>query len=102
MDEKIYIITLANGTEIGNLRLNGNNFISKAPIDTTIFEGNCSSVTIRNGESEEIHENMELVQITPVGEDYWFVLRDLSAAELEKIKMQSDIEYVAMMAGIEI
>lgn len=102
MDEKIYIITLADGTEIGNLRLNGNNFISKAPIDATIFEGNCSPVTIRNGGGEEIHENMELVQITPVGEDYWFVLRDLSAAELEKIKMQSDIEYVAMMAGIEI
>ncbi len=102
MDEKIYVITLANGTEIGNLRLNGNNFISKAPIDATIFEGNCSPVIIRNGESEEIHENMELVQITPIGEDYWFVLRDLSAAELEKIKMQSDIEYVAMMARIEI
>ena len=102
MDEKIYVITLANGTEIGNLRLNGNNFISKAPIDATIFEGNSSPVIIRNGESEEIHENMELVQITPIGEDYWFVLRDLSAAELEKIKMQSDIEYVAMMARIEI
>ncbi len=102
MDEKIYVITLADGAQIGNLRLNGNNFISRTPIDATIFEGNCSPVIIHNGEDEEIHENMELVQITPVGGDYWFVLRDISAAELEKIKMQSDIEYVAMMAGIEI
>ncbi len=102
MDEKIYVITLADGTEIKNLRINGNNFISRDSIDALIFEGNCSPIIISDGENEEIHENMELVQITPVGEDYWFVLRDLSAAELEKIKIQSDIEYVAMMAGIEI
>lgn len=102
MDEKIYVIILADGTEIKDLRINGNNFISREPIDALIFEGNCSPVTITDGENEEIHENMELVQITLVGEYYWFVLRDLSAAELEKIKMQSDIEYVAMMAGIEI
>ncbi len=102
MDEKIYKITLADGTEIGNLRINGNNFISKTPIDAMSFEGNCSPITINDGENEEIHEHMELVQITPVGEDYWFVLRDLSSTELEKIKMQSDIEYVAMMAGVEI
>ena len=28
MEEKIYKITLGDGTEISNLKLNGNNFIS--------------------------------------------------------------------------
>ena len=102
MDEKIYKITLADGTEIRNLRLNGNNFISDAPISETNFDGNGSKVIINDGETDEFHENMELVQITPVGDEYWFVLRDLTAAELKQIKMQSDIEYVAMMAGVEI
>ena len=102
MDEKIYKITLADGTEIRNLRLNGNNFISDTPISETIFDGNGSTVIINDGETDEFHENMELVQITPVGDEYWFVLRDLTAAELKQIKMQSDIEYVAMMAGVEI
>ena len=102
MDEKIYKITLADGTETRNLRLNGNNFISDAPISETIFDGNGSTVIINDGETDEFHENMELVQITPVGDEYWFVLRDLTAAELKQIKMQSDIEYVAMMAGVEI
>lgn len=102
MDEKIYKITLADGTEIRNLRLNGNNFISDAPISETIFDGNGSTVIINDGETDEFHENMELVQITPVGDEYWFVLRDLTAAELKQIKMQSDIEYVAMLAGVEI
>ncbi len=102
MDKKIYAITLADGTEIKNLRINGNNFISDIPIDAAVFEGNCSPVIINTDGNNEIHENMELVQVTPVGEEYWFVLRDLTESELEKIKMQSDIEYVAMMAGVEI
>lgn len=102
MDKKTYVITLADGTEIRNLRLNGNNFISAVPIDAATFEGNCSTVIVNDGENDEVHENMELVQLTPMGEEYWFVLRDLTDGELEKIKMQSDIEYVAMMAGVEI
>lgn len=102
MDEKIYMITLADGTKIENLKLNGNNFISAVPIDAVIFYGNCSTVTINDGNDDELHENMELVQIIQVGEEYWFVLRDMTIGELEKIKMQSDIEYVAMMAGVEL
>ena len=37
MDEKIYKITLADGTEIRNLRLNGNNFISDTPVAAEIL-----------------------------------------------------------------
>lgn len=37
MDEKIYTITLADGTSIENLRLNGNNYISTEPINAAIF-----------------------------------------------------------------
>lgn len=102
MDERIYEITLADGTEIKDLGINGNNFISADPIDAAVFEGNCSPVVISADNENETHEHMELVQVMPVGEEYWFVLRDLTDGELEKIKMQSDIEYVAMMAGVEI
>lgn len=102
MDEKIYKVTLADGTVIDNLKLNGNNYISEDTIDMSIFEGNCSPVTISDGTSEEIHSSMELVQITENGGKYWFILRDLSSDELAQMKMQSDIEYVAMMAGIEL
>ena len=84
------------------LKLNGNNFISKSPIAKELFEDCCSPAVKSDGEAEETHNNMELVQITPMGEEYWFVLRDISKAEMEKIKMQSDIEYIAMMAGVEL
>lgn len=82
MDDKIYKITLADGTVIDNLKLNGNNFISSVEIDETIFDENCSNVTINDGEKEDIHMNMELVQITKMGEEYWFVLRDVSDQEI--------------------
>lgn len=103
MDERIYKITLADGTEISNLKLNGNNFISETAIERSTFVGNCSPVTISDGTNEEVHENMELVQVTEqVPGQHWFVLRDISAEELVRLKMQSDIEYVAMMSGVDL
>lgn len=103
MDEKIYKVTLADGTVIDGLKMNGNNFISLSPVDAAVFRGNCSLVVINDGETDETHENMDLVQVTKndAGE-YWFVLRDISKKELAQIQMQSDIEYVAMMAGVEL
>jgi hypothetical protein len=102
MDEKIYDIILSNGTEIKGLRLNGNNFISKNAVSPEVFKENCSPVVIATGFQNELHENMELVQITEMNGEYWFVLRDLTPGELTNMKMQSDIEYVAMMSGVEL
>lgn len=102
MENKIYNITLSDGSVIENLRLNGNNFISEVPVSTELFMDNCSPIIISDGETARIHENMELVQITEMKDEYWFVLQDISEAEMEKIKMQSDIEYIAMMAGVEL
>ena len=58
MDDKIYKITLSDGTVLDNLRLNGNNFISSSEIDESVFDGNCSIVTINDGEKDEVHMNM--------------------------------------------
>lgn len=102
MDDKIYKITLSDETVIDNLKMNGNNFVSLVEIDKSVFDGNLLSVTINDGEKDEVHTNMELVQITKMGSECWFVLRDITETELASIKMQSDIEYVAMMSEIEL
>ena len=94
--------TLSDETVLDNLRLNGNNFISSSEINESVFDGNCSIVTINDGEKDEVHMNMELVQITKVDDKYWFVLREVPETELAFVKMQSDIEYVAMMSEIEL
>lgn len=102
MDEKIYTITLEDGTQIENLRMNGNNFISQEQIDPEIFDGNLGEVTINDGENDELHENMGLVQVTQMGDEYWFVLRDVPASEIANAKLRSDLDYLAMMTDVEI
>lgn len=102
MEENIYKITLADGSEIENLTLNGDNFISKTRVTESMFQNNCSPLVISDGTNNEVHEQAELIQLSKMNGEYWFAFRDISVEELEKMKMQSDIEYVAMMAGIEL
>lgn len=82
MDGKNHTVTLADGTVLSGLSLNGNNYISSAKITAAVFAGNCSPVVISDGETEERHENMQLVQITEDNGEYWFVLRDVPEQEL--------------------
>lgn len=104
--EKKWKITLADGTQLENLRLNGNNFISDTKITADIFNGNLSKVVIEGiedgKESVQEYEHMELVQIVHYEDGYYFVLRELSQDELDKIKTQADIEYLAMMSDIDL
>ncbi len=101
MDDKIYKITLSDGTIISNLRMNGNNFISSESIEMSMFTGNCSPVVINDGTDDITYSNMELVQIIEqFPGEHWFVLRELSEEEIAKMKTQSDIEYIAMMTGV--
>lgn len=102
MEDKTYKITLANGSELSDLKLNGNNFISESEITEDMFADNLSPVTINDGETDDMHDNMALVQISKIGGENAFILRDLTAAELKEIKIRADIEYIAMMAEIEL
>ena len=102
--EKSFKITLADGTQLKDLKLSGNNYISKTKITEDDFKGKLSKITIENETdktSEEL-EHMELVQILDYGDKgYYFVLRQLSADEIDKLKMQGDIEYLAMMTNTD-
>lgn len=97
-----YRIILADGTEIAGLRMNGNNFISDVAIDEAVFDGVLSPVTIYEGLVPVVHEHMELVQITPVDHEHWFVLRDVPQSELDAIQVRADIDFIAMMTDVEL
>lgn len=103
---RIWKITLSDGTQLKNLRLSGNNYISEVKLTEDDFKGKLSKVTIEGSEDgQEIkqeYQHMELVQIVHYEDGYYFVLRELSADELKEIKMQSDIEYLAMMTDIDL
>ena len=102
MEERTWTIELADGTTLENLRLNGNNFISGTKVTEGTFAGKLGEVTIRSGETEEHHGNMALVQVKQVGSEYWFILRDLTDREILDLKTQANIEYIAMMADIDL
>ena len=102
--EETWKITLSDGTQLKDLKLSGNNYISKTKITEDDFKGKLSKITIENETdktSEEL-EHMELVQILDYGDKgYYFVLRQLSTDEIDKLKMQGDIEYLAMMTNTD-
>ena len=102
--EKSWKITLSDGTQLKDLKLSGNNYISKTKITEDDFKGKLSKITIENETdktSEEL-EHVELVQIVHYEDGYYFVLRQLSADEIDKLKMQGDIEYLAMMTDVDL
>lgn len=102
MEDTIYTIILSNGTRLENLKLNGNNFISNVPVTKETFEGNLVPTIISDGVHMEHHEHMDLVQITQAEDKYWFVLRDVPENELYLQKMNSNIQYLSMMSGIDL
>lgn len=102
MNEQEYRIVLSNGSEISGLRMNGNNFVSDSPIDATIFESALSPVTIYEGLIPVVHDHMELVQVTKIGNEDWFVLRDIPKSELNTIQVRADIDFIAMMTDVEL
>ena len=74
-----FTITLSDGTELKNLTLNGNNYISKKKVTEATFEGKLDRVTIAgsSGSMTELN-NAELIQIaTYDGEEgYHFIIRE--------------------------
>lgn len=103
MEEMIYTITLADGTVLNNLRLNGNNFVSETEVTEDMFAGKLKRVVISDGENEQVLNYAELIQIAHYGDNGWyFILREIPADVLEKARFEATLDYIAMMAGIDL
>ena len=113
MEKGTFTVELADGTQLTGLELNGNNFVSKKEVTAETFRGKLSKVKITgDAEADDVgligeHEHMELVQVAHytqathgLADGYYFVLRDIPAAELEALKNRGDIDYLAMMTGV--
>lgn len=108
----MYKITLADGTVLNDIDVNGTTLVSKAPISESIFQNNLSPVDIeRIGEISPLdmsyleghHENMKYIPIQGAPEGQWyFALVDIPQSELQYAKIRSDIEYIAMMTDVEL
>ena len=99
----MYQITLKDGTIIKDLELNGNNFISKTEITESMFADNLETVTISDGTNESVQENMKLVQISNMNDEYWFVLAVKSKQEVENDELRkrlADLAEIVLLGGM--
>lgn len=79
----MYKITLADGTTLENLVLNGNNYVASTAVDDAVFKDNMASVTITNLEdesTEQIEDGVLLSNIVRDGKS-WLVLGQKSAEQ---------------------
>lgn len=79
----MYKITLADGTALENLVLNGNNYVASTAVDDAIFKDNMATVTITNledGTTEQIEDGVLLSNIVRDGKS-WLVLGQKSAEQ---------------------
>lgn len=99
----MYKITLADGTELNDLVLNGNNFIAAAAVDAAVFKGNMASVVITNledGTAEQIEDGVLLSNIVREGCS-WLVLGQKSAEE-KRLEAMDDTFTDLQMALAEV
>lgn len=78
----MYSITLSNGTQLSNLELNGNNFISPEVIEDSVFKGNLNNVVISNGDTHETFKDMKLVSNRVENGKSWFILCEKTKQEI--------------------
>ena len=77
----MYTITLADGTKLKNLELNGYNYISETVIEDSVFEGNLDTVKISDGSTTETFTDMRLMSNIVRDNRSWFVLGEKSAQQ---------------------
>ena len=87
----MYKITLADGIELKDLELNGNNFISNTIISDSIFENNLKIVEISDGENTQIYNDMVLVANRVIDGKSWFILAEKTQEQKEKEALEKCI-----------
>ena len=100
----MYTVTLSDGSKIENLTMNGNNFVSKSKLTEAMFINKLSKITVNNGKNDTEYSNMVLVQVTQMGDEYWFILREKtkeekSEQEITDIQIALAEVYETMLGG---
>ncbi len=97
-----YTLTFDDGSTLENLERNGNTFETDQDIDETYFEGKLGHIVMDDGETEQEFENVVLVRLWKFENTVYFVLRELTQDEINQMQNRADIEYIAMMADIDL
>ena len=91
-------ILLADGTEISNIKVNGDNLISETDIKEHLTPSNLVDVKFDGVDLG----TMKLAGYVEYPDGYHFVLLEKKQSELEIEKLSAKLEYVAIMTDVEV
>lgn len=101
MENELCTVTLADGTVLDNLDTNGSYYISKIEIPASVFYANCTPLAASGGEFGGAHPHAELVDYKAQGGVTKFAFRDIPADKLAMMKVEADLDFLAMMTDVE-
>ena len=89
---------LSDGTELDNLTLNGNNYVSETEISEHVFSDNLATVTIEDDENnvQELH-NCKLTHFAHYADGWYFIIDEMTQAEIDKDVNEAQTFFTAMM-----
>ncbi len=97
-----YKITLADGTSLNNLSMNGNNYISETDVtEEVLSDSNLKKVVFYNGQKSWTLTNLKLVHISKYADGIYFSLTSKNTYELDHDAIYAKIEDVRSSIGDE-
>ena len=106
----MYKIKLSDGTELVNLKVNGDFFITEQKITEDFFKGKLYSIEISGSPDSEDGErppffetckNLLLSGVYKTENGSEFAFRERTKTEMNFEKQQAQIDYLSMMSDIE-
>jgi hypothetical protein len=102
--EKTYSLYIDNELIAENLTMNGNNYVSSEEV--TGFPATFK-LTVKDNEDNVTEEReharlLQQVQYEWDGGKWYLAFADVSEQEIKEAKVRSDIDYIAMEAGIDL
>lgn len=92
MESKTYTLTLADGTAITGLKLNGSCYVAATEQDTKAFaDENLKTVKVSDGTSEQTRTNLRFNSQFKGPDGYYLTFDELSAAEVTARDLNTQI-----------
>lgn len=86
---------LSDGTELDNLELNGNNYVSKEEVTREMFEGKLDTVTIESEEGTEEMTDCVLDNLMQYGDEWFFIIMARTPEESAALDLEAQVMYTA-------
>ena len=104
----MYTVMLDDGTTFTNLTVNGSYFVSQQEVTRGMFSKWRGSYRVIVDGEEDVyglageHSGCELGDLRSGAGGYYFALSKVDVVMLERERARADIEYIAMMTGIQL